>query len=85
MGRQARVKPQYAEWFPHIPSDRWQSAAVARRVVLRQLRYGSPIWEPEERVLSDTHFDFQGGMPAGASRAPGIERRRPLRRDLPSS
>ena len=74
MRRQARLRPEYAEWYPRVAPARWQPAATVRRLVLRQLRRGSPYWQPGARILSDSHFDFQGAS-AGSNHPIGTERR----------
>jgi hypothetical protein len=75
MGRQARLRPEYADWYPHVPPGQWQSAGAVRRIVLRQLRRGSPYWQGTPRVLSDEHFDFQGGAPRSVPQARDVDRR----------
>ena len=42
-------------------------------MVLSHLRRGGPQWQTEGRVLSDEHFDFQGGI--GGGRGGGEARR----------
>ena len=76
MARQARSRAEYAGWYPTVPPARWQLAEAVRRIVLRQLRHGSPAWEPGPRILSDRHFEFQGGSTAGTPQASDVERRR---------
>jgi hypothetical protein len=78
MGRQTRVKPAHAPWYPDLHSTHWQPAEAIHRIVLRQLRHGSPLWDPGERVLMDEHFDFRGETP-GAWPAQALEQRRPPR------
>jgi hypothetical protein len=67
--RQARLRPEYAAWFPSIAVAVWIPASTVARKVARQLREGQPRWETGPRILSDLHFTFRGGMPRGASLA----------------
>ena len=83
MARQARSRAEYAGWYPTVPPARWQLAEAVRRIVLRQLRHGSPSWEPGPRILSDRHFEFQGGSAAGTPQASDVERRRRVPRVTP--
>ena len=46
--------------------------------MLRQLRYGSPLWDPGERLLMQEHFEFRGETP-GARPHQALEQRRPPR------
>jgi hypothetical protein len=78
MARQARVKSAYAPWYPHLHPTRWQPVEAVRRIVLRQLRYGSPLWDPGERLLMQEHFEFRGETP-GARPDQALEQRRPPR------
>jgi hypothetical protein len=83
MTRQARLREEYATWYPGIPPGRWQLAEAVRRIVLRQLRHGAPSWAPGPRILSDLHFEFQGGSAAGHAQASDVERRRRVPRVTP--
>jgi hypothetical protein len=71
--RTARLRPEYADWYPLVEADRWHDAALLTEVVRRQLVEGSPAWAAEARVLAEAHFEFRGG---GNDRRSG-ERRRP--------
>jgi hypothetical protein len=82
MSRQVRVRVQYASWYPSIPPRVWQRAETVRHLVFRQLRHGSPSWQPGPRVLSDVHFEFRGSSAREPERLAGVERRRASR--LPS-
>ena len=75
MGRQAQLRPEYADWYPRVVPAQWQSAVAVRRIVLRQLRRGSPYWHPEPRVLSDAHFEFRDTSSKGAAQVRVGERR----------
>jgi hypothetical protein len=72
--RQARLRAGYSDWYAGITPSTWHHALWVREKALANLRNGSPHWEnPNGRVLSDAHFEFQGG--AIAERPPGVERR----------
>jgi hypothetical protein len=62
MTRKARLRPQFADWYPGLP-DGWHEAQWLAEKVRRQLSAGGPRWEPSQRVLDDRHFEFQGGRP----------------------
>ena len=72
--RTARLRPEYAEWYPRVEAGRWHDAAYLTEVVRRQLSEGSPAWAPGGRILSDMHFEFEGGRPGPNQ---GAERRGP--------
>jgi hypothetical protein len=65
----------YSEWYAGIAPGTWHHALWVREKALANLRHGRPQWETvaRERVLSDSHFEFQGGEGGGAAR--GGERR----------
>jgi hypothetical protein len=83
MTRQAWLREEYAIWYPGITPGRWQPAEAVRRIVLRQLRHGAPSWAPGPRILSDGHFEFQGGSAAGPPQVSDVERRRRVPRVTP--
>ena len=72
--RQARLRAAYADWYAGIQPDTWHHALWVRERALANLRNGSPQWENRDgRVLSDAHFEFQGGAFGGGPA--GVERR----------
>jgi hypothetical protein len=83
MARQARLRGEYAGWYPSIPPETWQHAETVRRLVLRQLRHGSPSWAPGRRALPDSHFEFRGDSSADSAQRSGVERRRRVPRVTP--
>jgi hypothetical protein len=83
MGRQVRLREEYTDWYPSIPPETWRHAETIRRIVLRQLRHGSPSWTPGTRALSDIHFEFRGDSATGTPQAAGVERRRRVPRVTP--
>lgn len=68
-GREARLRPEYDEWYPEITAGVWHAAAWVTEKVLQQLRRGAPSWAPGERPLSEVHFEFQGSAHPERSRA----------------
>ena len=74
--RQARLRPIYSDWYAGIEPGTWHHALWVREKALANLRHGRPQWEttPRERILSDSHFEFQGGSVGNG--APASERRR---------
>jgi hypothetical protein len=77
--RQARLRSTYSEWYAGIAPGTWHHALWVREKALANLRHGRPQWEntAHERILSDSHFEFQGGT-VGED-APRRERRMTLR------
>lgn len=79
VGRQARVRREYAAWYPTLSVSTWTPAKTVARTVARQLLEGEPHWaqgprwEPGPRILDDRHFDFHGGA---EGRAPTARTRR---------
>ena len=59
--RQARLRASFSSLYPDITPGEWHHALWAREVALALLRRGARPWHPGGRVLSDEHFDFQGG------------------------
>lgn len=61
--RQARLRVSFSDWYARITPGQWHHALWVREKTLANLREGQPQWQQEEgqRVLSDTHFEFQGG------------------------
>ena len=69
--RKARLRPEYAAWYPQLVAGEWHDAAVAAEKVLKQHRTGSLPWSLGRRTLSEAHFEFEGGdyrPPAGRER-----------------
>ena len=86
--RQARLRTEYAAWYPTIAVSMWLPAKTVARKVARQLLGGPrdrgadpPRWEPGPRILSDRHFFFRGGRD---SRPSGVRSRAGDRRSAPS-
>ena len=74
--RQARLREPFSEWYSRITPGEWHHALWVREMALANLRKGNPQWQEREgdRVLSDNHFEFQGGRNAAKANR-GVERR----------
>jgi hypothetical protein len=74
--RQARLKASISDWYPRITPGEWHHALWVREMALANLRKGRPQWRVEkgQRLLSDAHFEFQGGLRT-AKGIRGVERR----------
>jgi len=65
--RQARLRTEYAPWYPTIQVATWLPARSVARAVEQQLlgevtRWSlGPRWLPGPRILDDGHFFFRGG------------------------
>ena len=61
--RQARLRTPYSDRYDGITPGTWHHALWVREKALANLRHGRPQWEntTRERILSDSHFEFQGG------------------------
>ena len=76
--REARLRPEYAAWYPTLTVASWLTASTVARTVARQLLDGEPRgaglphWAPGLRILDDRHFMFRGGLP----QSPGTRCRR---------
>lgn len=69
--RQARLRSEYASWYPDVSVTRWYPVSTLVRMVMRQLVHGdpgpSPRWAPGARPLDDRHFEFRGGAERDAT------------------
>jgi len=69
--RKARVRNEYAAWYPTLGCNVWMTASmVARKVALQLAGRGSvlePHWALGSRLLDDRHFIFRGGLEPRAS------------------
>jgi hypothetical protein len=59
--RKARLRPEYAAWYPELLAREWHDAGWATEKVLQQHRKASPSWSLGRRILSEAHFEFEGG------------------------
>jgi hypothetical protein len=62
MGREARLKPEHAHFYPVLQPGAWESAAVlADKVLACRLLSPSGGFVLSDRALSADHFEFRGG------------------------
>jgi hypothetical protein len=59
--RRARLRPEYAPWYPQLAAGEWHDASWATDKVLQQHTKDSAPWSLGRRILSEAHFDFEGG------------------------
>ena len=60
--REARLRPEYATFYPGIRPDRWEPAAVLADTVLAgSILRGQRNSLSGQRVLLESHFEFRGG------------------------
>ena len=67
--RQAKLRSEYASWYPKIAVDTWYPVLTVLRKVKRQLVRGDPRLSPRSsgRILDDRQFEFRGGVQRDAS------------------
>jgi hypothetical protein len=68
--RQARLRSEYAEWYPGMTAGVWHNAVWLAEVVMQRRRRAAPSWALEGRPLPDEHFEFQGVGPAQGKHPP---------------
>lgn len=62
LSREARLRAEYAAFYPGIHPDRWASAAVLADTVLAgSILRGQRNSLSGQRVLLEAHFEFRGG------------------------
>ena len=59
--REGCVRPEFEQWYPTLQTGVWYPADELTATVLKQLQDESPRWQSEDRVPSDSHFEFRGG------------------------
>jgi hypothetical protein len=59
--REGCLRPEFEQWYPTLQTGVWYPAEDLTAIVLKQLQDESPRWQSEERVPSDSHFEFRGG------------------------
>jgi hypothetical protein len=64
MRREARLRQEFAHLYPMLQSGPWESAAAtADRVAATRLLQLDDAYVLHDRVLTDAHFEFRGGLP----------------------
>lgn len=59
--REARLRAAYADLYPGVQPDVWQSAAqIGRQLLIYHLV--TPDQPLGERLMDDAHFEFRGGV-----------------------
>ena len=59
--REARLRPEFAPWYPGLRAGTWEAAAVLADRVLAQSLLGQRGAGIRGRVLLDSHFEFRYG------------------------
>jgi hypothetical protein len=59
--REARLRPEWAHFYPGLEAGVWAVAAQLVPLVLRHRLQDQPTWEFTKRILVDEHFEFRGG------------------------
>ena len=71
MGREARLRPEFAHRYPYLTPGVWQPAAVLMdRVVAHLLGRPEGRFITGERALDPEHFEFRGGESRPAAERP---------------
>lgn len=65
--REARLRREWAEFYPGLEPDVWYPAAQLVPLVLRHRIRNQGTWEFTRRILIDGHFEFRGGKPRDSS------------------
>jgi hypothetical protein len=59
--REARLKPEYASIYPGVPPGVWMPAStIGQQLLLWHLT--APATPQGERLISEEHFEFRGGV-----------------------
>ncbi len=73
--REARLKPEYAERYPHLEPGVWETAAeIGAKVLLWQVQQQGTA-ALASRILDEEHFEFRGGTPRERNEAGARTRR----------
>ena len=59
--REGCLRPEFEQWYPALRSGVWYPADELTAVVLKQLQDVGPRWHSDDRVPSESHFEFRGG------------------------
>lgn len=63
--REARLRPEFAEFYPGLEPGVWYPAATIAELLVTQARTLSTPQEATARRLGTEHFEFRGGSPPG--------------------
>jgi hypothetical protein len=64
MRREARLRPEYAHFYPMLKPGVWDAAAViAEKITATRLLQLEDAYVLHDRVLAESHFEFRGGSP----------------------
>ena len=66
--REARLRPEFAEYYPTIPAGRWVPASEIGVRLLTYVAKGGTIPEGDGRLLRGDHFEFRGAARRGTAR-----------------
>jgi hypothetical protein len=76
--RQARLRADFAELYPAVPSGIWIEAAELGASLLKWIAGGGAAAPMGSRLLPDEHFEFRGGeLPRGSVGSPRTRREDP--------
>jgi hypothetical protein len=63
--REARLKPEYSQSYPHLEAGVWETAAeIGAKVLLWQVQQQGTA-ALATRILDERHFEFRGGWHRG--------------------
>jgi hypothetical protein len=63
--REARLKPEYSDRYPHLEAGVWETAAeIGAKVLLWQVQQQGTA-ALATRILDERHFEFRGGWLRG--------------------
>ena len=69
--RLVRLRPEFAGLYPGLDPMVWETATeLMARLLAQDLVQPSPGFMLSNRILSDEHFEFQGGDPRQTSWQP---------------
>jgi hypothetical protein len=60
--REARLRPEYAEVYPELPTGLWMAAADLADIIVRRAQVARAL-SIHQRTLDPRHFEFRGGPP----------------------
>ena len=66
MTREARLRPEYAHFYPGVPAGVWMPAADMGAALLMAHLQLAVVPSLGNRLLDELHFEFRGGGNRGA-------------------